>query len=908
MNVFNENILTINKNIVNNINLLSEATKGFFAQNILKELRDLVEAIDQRIYSEVKPGIEVNDYDEIPKAISYVASRGDLKFLSKFHDFLQASVSHYTPDEDSSIRLMLKYYEWLIRIREYVKRAFDLEILENLEDYPLYQDESLFEYYQKISEKLDAANYQSTKPNQRFYIQKSRPFFVKGKREKIYYELTVVSADDYSGKFNRFTVFSNKEIPAYYAIKLDFIESSINILEREMPIRMVNSFKVAIRPIELTDIANIMCEPIPSSGTKEYYALMDYLTETGWSLVDIIDLSDLYYNQVKEKVLKQGKSDRFLKLLDRCRKVSKNKETGYNVIRYLLLKLRHKIMQNQYDSRPNNWISYLCLKNECLPFDKMPYDASLVEHNPTLFDLYACINSNGREHEILSRAIRRNTEQNVKLFSHIEELKEKDDVEALASKFNSLLRPTHRPKRSLIIDKKYIYINGYVDNTVSIINNLINRKGTGLKGYSNSIASWIEMNPSVDCPEKKAYLEKMFLQYDVALIYGAAGTGKTTLIKHLSSYFANESKLFLANTNPAKENLRRQIKVANCEFSTIASSKSLIERQEYDIVFVDECSTVDNRAMRRLLEKLRCRLLVLVGDVYQIQSVKFGNWFNLARYFLPKDVIYELKTPYRSTNNKLIGLWNRVRVCDDKMTEYLLRNKYCATMDNSLFVKAEKDEIILCLNYDGLYGINNINRFLQSDNPNVAVYWDSWIYKVDDPVIFNEYNRFYPILYNNLKGWIRKITKGVASIEFEVEVDMPLTEFEANEAGFELLDCAIKGHSLIRFSVDNYVDDDTRERGQKQVVPFQVAYAISIHKAQGLEYDSVKIIVTNEIEELITHNIFYTAITRARKKLKIYWTPESQEEILSTIKPISNKYDACILAGKYGLKMLNQVD
>ena len=157
MNVFNENILTINKNIVNNINLLSEATKGFFAQNILKELRDLVEAIDQRIYSEVKPGIEVNDYDEIPKAISYVASRGDLKFLSKFHDFLQASVSHYTPDEDSSIRLMLKYYEWLIRIREYVKRAFDLEILENLEDYPLYQDESLFEYYQKISEKLDAA-------------------------------------------------------------------------------------------------------------------------------------------------------------------------------------------------------------------------------------------------------------------------------------------------------------------------------------------------------------------------------------------------------------------------------------------------------------------------------------------------------------------------------------------------------------------------------------------------------------------------------------------------------------------------------------------------------------------------------------------------------------------------------
>lgn len=65
------------------------------------------------------------------------------------------------------------------------------------------------------------------------------------------------------------------------------------------------------------------------------------------------------------------------------------------------------------------------------------------------------------------------------------------------------------------------------------------------------------------------------------------------------------------------------------------------------------------------------------------------------------------------------------------------------------------------------------------------------------------------------------------------------------------------------------------------VVPFQVAYAVSIHKAQGLEYDSVKIIITNETEERITHNIFCTAITRARNKLKVYWSPETEQSILS---------------------------
>lgn len=71
---------------------------------------------------------------------------------------------------------------------------------------------------------------------------------------------------------------------------------------------------------------------------------------------------------------------------------------------------------------------------------------------------------------------------------------------------------------------------------------------------------------------------------------------------------------------------------------------------------------------------------------------------------------------------------------------------------------------------------------------------------------------------------------------------------------------------------DNYLD---------VLVPFQVTYAVSIHKAQGLEYNSVKIVITNDVEELITHSIFYTAITRAREHLKIYWTPETEKAVLN---------------------------
>ncbi len=59
---------------------------------------------------------------------------------------------------------------------------------------------------------------------------------------------------------------------------------------------------------------------------------------------------------------------------------------------------------------------------------------------------------------------------------------------------------------------------------------------------------------------------------------------------------------------------------------------------------------------------------------------------------------------------------------------------------------------------------------------------------------------------------------------------------------------------------------------------------MSIHKAQGLEFDSVKIVITKESDEQVTKNIFYTAVTRAKKKLKIYWQPEVANYVLNNIE------------------------
>ena len=194
------------------------------------------------------------------------------------------------------------------------------------------------------------------------------------------------------------------------------------------------------------------------------------------------------------------------------------------------------------------------------------------------------------------------------------------------------------------------------------------------------------------------------------------------------------------------------------------------------------------------------------------------------------------------------------------------------------------DEIILCLNYDGLYGINNINKFLQSNNPNNTVIWGVNSYKVGDPVLFNESTRFSPLIHNNMKGRIVNIEKSSDGILFTIELNMAINELDAKPYDFELIDNSKEMNSLIRFSVSKYPGTDEDDDNSSALVPFQVAYAISIHKAQGLEYQSVKIVITDEVEELISHSIFYTAITRSKDQLKIYWTPETEKKVLNSFQ------------------------
>lgn len=543
----------------------------------------------------------------------------------------------------------------------------------------------------------------------------------------------------------------------------------------------------------------------------------------------------------------------------------------------------------------NSNLSGLYLSNGCKQFDSLPFNRSPVGHNPKLGAVFDCIPCKDKRPELFARFIRNNTEGKGQLFTDIDELGNYPDYPMLIEKYNNSLWSGHRPASDLIFEHNQVFINDYKLDTCKVIEKLQELAELGIENYSTDVEFWLLFDGyEIDCDEKRDIITRIFSESKVGVIYGSAGVGKSTLINHVSHYLNDEAKLYLTQTNPAKENLMRKIDAENTTFSTIESFK----RQgssfvKYKLLVIDECSTVSNKDMVEVLQKANFEMLLLVGDTYQIDAIQFGNWFSVLKSFLPESAVFELTQPHRTKDERLLELWDMVRHMDDTAKEVIERESYSLKVDESLLSSLEPGEAILCLNYDGLYGINNINRFLQESNPNPAFQWDVQQYKVDDPILFLDSDRFFPVIHNNMKGLIKGIKildpdTHEERIQFDVEIPKAVDESDLRHINLQLLECSEnEKKSLIRFFVHKLksADEDGDDSSSNTVVPFQVAYAVSIHKAQGLEYDSVKIVITDEVEELVTHNIFYTAITRAREKLKIYWTPEVEEKVINRIRP-----------------------
>ncbi len=883
--------------ISHNIANLSD-NRELLSQNVLAQVRNLVEGVAVLFY---RNSLDAEFfYPEINPALQHISGNGKLNFIFRFHKLLQKVASHYTFDGDASERLMLKYYEYLYRIRAAVYQHYSLQIIPNLESFPVDLDPSLREYHEKISARIELSrntNYVGDRKD-RYYIQKNRPFIFNG---RIYYEVTFCRAVNKVSKFDRVIAFTDLEIADKYAVNLTLRRDQIEVLGQVMPITLILAWEVSIRSCELKNFARLLGYSVTgSTSSQEYRYLMSFLTQGYRNLNDLMCMSDQTYQQVRLGALVTNNASQIFVFLDKARQIIKASQRGGNILRYLLLRMNNQLLKSQYNRDECRLLSNLKFSFSSIPFDEMPFCTSLPKHNPRFWDLFDCIDFVGRQHELLARRVRNNVERNGVLYTPIGDLIEFGDVEKLINDFNDRIYKKHKEIRRLVFDKGHVFINGYEEDTYKIIEKLKQFSSSGISGYTHAVTRWIDESAhSIDDTVKYQALTKLFSNSKVALIYGAAGTGKSTMLDHIAHYFSDKRKLFLAHTNPAKDNLMRKVTAQNSDFRTVSSeihSSYNPFLPDYDLLVIDECSTVSNSDFLKVLEKNTAKLIVLVGDVYQIESIQFGNWFEVIRSFIPSSSVFELTTPFRTQSHSLLDFWNKVRNIDDDLTEAMVRHGYPSILDSSIFQSQGNDEIILCLNYDGLYGINNINRFLQSGNPNPAINWGDSTYKVGDPVLFFESERFKPVIYNNLKGRIIRIEQFVGYIQFDIELDRPLTEFDVAENELEWI-----GNSTVRFQVFEVKNSDDDDDSLNITIPFQVAYAVSIHKAQGLEYDSVKVVITDANEDDISHSIFYTAITRARKNLKIFWTPETQQKVIQRLQRIPKNKDVALISSRRGL-------
>ena len=882
-------VMACDKSIVRSIDTIENrsATRDEISQDILPRLNDLCRAaLLQNSYNLrcTKPNLQ----------LAYEQAQLDLrtKYLANFLRCLKY-IDCRIPEEGQSERLMLKYYNFMWQIRKYFWDNNRISILQNLEKFPLNTNQLDNEYYNIVAKAIESTDLSPhSLESTRFYVQKKTPFYVGTER---YYEITLQLANKYATKFNRITVYSKQNISTAYSINIGYTDTTIDLWGIASNIKIITNWRVSIAPACLNKLGRILNIPLRLNASYgEYAELMSFLTKTGMTLLDIIDLQEMDFHSIRDQIYGNTNTNHFREVIEILRRDYSSDSVifGKNVVRYLLINLREKSL---IDVMPNRFTKMLAgsplyLASGCRPFERNPLLANLPHSKTAEVSITKILSASGTEKiNILLPYLRiRNAiNKSGELYFKASEIASDKSI----NDYNEYLVEWEQDQGySIVNDSGLVTISAYETITLKILQRLLDFTQAGIKGQKELNARFIKDHSAlfekVDVSKQKA-IKYAFVNSRILLIYGAAGTGKTTLINYISSLMPKSKKLFLTKTHAAIQHLQRRIDNpgSDSDFICIDSFTRRVNLPDYDIIFVDECSTIDNRTMLNFISKISSdSLLVLAGDINQIESIDFGNWFYYA-----KDIIttqganIELLDTWRTQEENLLSLWEEVRNNDVRITEKLvIDGPFSKEIGSDIFTSNVTDEVVLCLNYDGKFGLNNINSFFQKANPNgEAIIWQSWRFKKGDKILFNDNSRF-TYLYNNLKGIIVDIEKTDDQIAFIIDVETIITEQQCKSDQIEYID-TLDEKTRIKLIVYAFDEDeiDDEEDAKKTIIPFQLAYAVSIHKAQGLEYDSVKVVIPSVNTEKITKGVFYTAITRTKRKLTIYWSSETMQKIIS---------------------------
>ena len=417
----------------------------------------------------------------------------------------------------------------------------------------------------------------------------------------------------------------------------------------------------------------------------------------------------------------------------------------------------------------------------------------------------------------------------------------------------------------------------------------LNNKNKKLFEESKIKETIIEVQKDIDIKYTDLQFEAIIkaLSNKLTIITGGPGTGKSTIINGILRSYAKLNKLVfpcdeldlkVAMMAPTGRAAKRMTEVTNFKATTIHKALGY----NYDggfcmtedsplscsLAIIDESSMIDINLAAALFKALpvNCQV-IMVGDENQLPSVGPGNVFHdlIASNIFTTIKLHEVMR--QASDSNIIKLSNMVfsgkmdyRIFSQKKEAYFypceaknLKDLLFKIIDSYLATGSDLKTgmQILIPMYAGIAGIDAINEAISNkyNNNEEKIVRDELIIKTDDKVLQLKNDPELKLMNGDIG-----IVKGKIEIK---EKEYLLIDFDGR---------------MVEYPV-------------KEIDNLRLAYAISIHKSQGSEYDNVILPVLPSYYKMLRKKIIYTAITRAKKKIIVVGSIETLNEAIKNLEP-----------------------
>ena len=447
----------------------------------------------------------------------------------------------------------------------------------------------------------------------------------------------------------------------------------------------------------------------------------------------------------------------------------------------------------------------------------------------------------------------------------------------------------------------WIYLIDYYKTELNIAQRILGlEQADNIKRISNfnKELEKTEKATSLELSEKQVEAVKMVNDNNLCIITGGPGTGKTTIIKTIIDIYKSRGKKVVLCA-PTGRAAKRMTEATGEEASTLHRLLEIgkvsdekpdpdldVTPIDADVVIIDEMSMVDIFLMNYVVKALfKGTKLVLVGDTDQLPSVGPG--------VVLKDLIDSKRVPYIRLNkifrqalqseiivnshkvnegiNFLENLQNgetdedfaqinrsktqgETKLASQTVTRndfFFIQEKSTMQIINKILELYNLDEQIITPSKKGDLGTKNLNKLIQEKfNPTSVIKNE----KKFGEVIYREGDKIMQTKNNYDIMWRRKseINSGIFNGE------MGVIEKIDDEAG----------EVKIRFD-----DDKVAFYGYQDLDQIEHSFAITVHKSQGSEFQTVIIPIYQAAPMLLTRNLLYTGMTRAKDKLIMIGNP-----------------------------------